>query len=395
MIIRKTQPQEAGRVNELFAIAFEQPMENGPAGEETFEGCHWAAFEDNTGEMMSTLTVTDFTVNFDGHPCKMGGIGGVATLPAFRRKGGIRGIFQEALPDMYRNGYVFSYLYPFSTGYYRKFGYENCVRKLSFTVDLGLLSPRKCEGQLALAEPGRDLTQAVRMIEHSWERQYNMMVLHGQEAYRWVGESNPARKQQFTYVYFDEAGKAQAYTRFHLENQQDGRNLISDRFFFLNREGFDGLMNLYKSMASDHRYVKFTLPADPAMAYLMPEWSLGAAAWSVMPAGMVRVVNVKKALELAHYRGSGQAMLQISDPQIPENNGTFRVQFEKGCCAAVEKTMEKPDLELPVSAFSALLSGACSMEQGASWMPEVHLKRENPALDGIFYQKKTYLVDYF
>ena len=30
MIIRKTRPEEGKRVNTLFAIAFEQPMENGP-----------------------------------------------------------------------------------------------------------------------------------------------------------------------------------------------------------------------------------------------------------------------------------------------------------------------------------------------------------------------------
>lgn len=393
MIIRKTRPQEAERVNELFSIAFEQPLENGPAGEENC--CHWAAFEESTGEMTSTLTVTDFTVNFDGHPCKMGGIGGVATLPAYRRQGGIRGIFQEALKDMYREGYVFSYLYPFSTGYYRKFGYENCVRKLSVTVDLGLLSPRKCEGSLVLAEPGHDLTTAVQAVEEAWESRYNMMVLHGKEAYRWVAQSNPARKQQFTYVYFDPVGTAKAYTRFHLENQPDGRNLVSDRFFFLDRAGFDGLMNLYNSMASDHRYVKFTLPSEPAMAYLMPEWSLGAVAWSVLPAGMVRVVDVKRALELATYRGSGQVALQISDAQIAENNGVFRVRYENGCGVSVEKTDGNPDLILPISAFSALLSGVCDGNEAMTWMPEARPQRENLALDGIFYQKPLFLVDYF
>ena len=82
--------------------------------------------------MMSTFTVSDFTVQFDGSPCQLGGIGGVATLPQYRRRGGIRACFREALPDMYGSGYDFSYLYPFSTAYYRKFGYENCVQKYVF-----------------------------------------------------------------------------------------------------------------------------------------------------------------------------------------------------------------------------------------------------------------------
>ena len=150
-----------------------------------------------------------------------------------------------------------------------------------------------------MAEPGHDLTQAVRAVEDNWERRYNMMVLHNEKDYAWVAKEDPAAKQRFTYVYFAPDGSPRAYTRFRLENQPDGRNLVSDRFFFTDREGFDGLMGLYKSMASDHRYVKFHLPADPAMAYLLPEWSMGAASWSVAPAGMVRVVNVERALQKA------------------------------------------------------------------------------------------------
>ena len=77
MIIRKTRPEEGKRVNTLFAIAFEQPMENGPGEEPGVT--NWGAFEGET--MFSTFAVTDFTQFFDGNQVKMGGIGGVATLP--------------------------------------------------------------------------------------------------------------------------------------------------------------------------------------------------------------------------------------------------------------------------------------------------------------------------
>ena len=159
MIIRKTRPEEGKRVNTLFAIAFEQPMENGPGEEPGVT--NWGAFEGET--MFSTFAVTDFTQFFDGNRVKMGGIGGVATLPSHRRKGGIRSIFQAALTDMYENGYEISYLYPFSTAYYRKFGYENCVNRQNVTVDLGLLSPRKVETDCVLAEQGSDLRGAIQI----------------------------------------------------------------------------------------------------------------------------------------------------------------------------------------------------------------------------------------
>lgn len=391
MIIRKTRPEEGKRVNTLFAIAFEQPMENGPGEEPGVT--NWGAFEGET--MFSTFAVTDFTQFFDGNQVKMGGIGGVATLPSHRRKGGIRGIFQAALTDMYENGCDFSYLYPFSTAYYRKFGYENCVNRSFVTVDLGLLSPRKAETVSVLAELGSDLRGPIRELDRVWERTYNMAVCHPEKDYGWVVKADPAGKQNFLYVCFDTDRKPLAYTKFRLENQTDGRNLVCSRFCFRNRKGFDGLMNLFKGFSADHRFLKFYLPEDSAMGYLLPEWSMGAACWSTAPSGMVRAVNARRVLEKAAYCGSGRVCLELLDGQIQENNGVFDVTFENGKAVRVEKTEEKADVTLGINAFSALICGTSDWGDALQWMPDVTLHRENQALKGVFYRKKLWIGDYF
>ena len=159
------------------------PYANCPADPEKDDAAHWAAFDED-GEMMSTFTVSDFTVQFDGSPCKMGGIGGVATLPQYRRRGGIRACFREA------------------------------VQKYGWTVDLALLNPPKEGGSFRLAEKGRLMTEEIRSLDALWESHYNMMVLHGDEDYTWAEKSDPAVKQEFTYVCFDAAGKPTAYTTF-------------------------------------------------------------------------------------------------------------------------------------------------------------------------------------
>lgn len=325
----------------------------------------------------------------------MGGIGGVSTLPGYRRQGGIRRIFQAALPEMYREGYELSYLYPFSTCYYRKFGYENCIQKLAVTLDLSLLKPRPTEEELVLAGPGHDLSREVRAIEQVWEGQYNLMVPHRQEDAAWAAQAQPAEKLNFCYVYFAPEGTPKAYTRFHTENQPEGRNLICDRFYFLDREGFDGLIGLFGALASDHRYVKFPLPGEPGLAHLLPEWSLGAAEWKLVPAGMVRVANVESVLQKAKYLGSGEVVLEISDSQIPENTGVFHVAFQNGGAVTVEKTQLAPDVSLPISVFSALIAGVCAWDEAVRWMPGVTVHRQRQALEGIFYRKPLYLVDYF
>lgn len=393
MNVRMIQPTEWLRTEELFALAFETPMERKPDCKPD-EALHWAAFDDD-GEMMSTLTVSDFSIQFDGQACRMGGIGGVATLPQYRRRGGIRGCFESFLPELYHRGYDFSYLYPFSSCFYRQFGYENCVQKQAVTIDLSLLKTQPYAGLFRLAEPGKDLTAAIQAVDAQWEAYYNMTVRHDSAHYGWVKKLDPAVKQDFCYVWFREDGTPGAYTVYRMENQPDGRNLICKFFRFTDRDGYRALLSLFRSLASDHRYLKFELPDNAAMRWLMPEWSLGAASWKTVCAGMMRVIRVREVLRKAKYRGSGRVVLQICDPQIPENSTTFAVEFADGIAASVEQTDAAPDAVLDIPAFSALIAGTCDFSEAAQWMDGVSVRNASAPLDRIFYRKPLYLADYF
>lgn len=393
MIVRKTTPEEGRRINELFAVCFETPYSNCPVNPENDEAAHWAAFDDD-GEMMSSLTISDYTVQFDGHGCKMGGVGAVETLPPYRRRGGIRGCFQAALPAMYAAGYDFSYLYPFSTAYYRKFGYENCVQKFYWTVDLSQLKPPKEGGSFRLAEKNRPMTEKIRAIDALWESRFNMMVMHKGDDYAWTEKADPAVKQEFTYVCFDAQGKPNAYTTCKPVSEPDGQNLVCSRFCFADRAGFEELMRLIASLASDHRFVKFFTPAIPALQYLMPEWSLGAAQWSLQPAGMIRVVNVEAVLEKARCHGSGSAAIGVYDDQIPQNNGCFTVAFENGQVLQVARG-EDPDAVMPIGVFSALIAGVSDFAEAKAVFPGLEIRRDNPNLSKLFRRKRLMIVDYF
>lgn len=395
MIIRKITPEEGPRVNEIFAIAFEQPLQQCPFEPENEKATYWAAFSDD-GEMMSTITVSDFQIRFDGHTCPMGGIGGVATLPQYRRTGGIRGCFNALLPDLYAKGYDFSYLYPFSTAYYRKFGYESCVQKFGWEINLALLSASESHGIFVLAEKHRPMTEAIRAVDAVWETRFNMAVQHGEEDYQWTQEADPAKKQEFTYICFDADNNPRAYTTFKVANEPDGRNLICSRFCFADKDAFRALLQLFKSLAADHTYVKFQTPAIPALQYLMPEWSLGAAKWNLLHnAGMVRVVNAQHVLELANYIGSGRLTLELQDAQIPENNGCFTVIFENGKARSVARTDEQPDIVLSISTFSALIAGVCDFEEARCTFDRMEIKKENPCFRQVFYRKPMMISDYF
>lgn len=388
MEVRLTKPEELDRVRELFALAFRIPMKR-DAEQEPDEALHWAAF-DGDGQMMSAITVPTYQMWFDGQPVRLGGIGGVSTLPQYRRRGGIRACFEALLPELYRREYDFSYLYPFSTAFYRKFGYECCVQKQLVTVDLRLLRTSYFEGTYRLAEPGRDLSEDVWAVDQAWYRAYNMSVLHGRSDYRWVTGLDPAAGDKYLYVWYDN-GAPSAYVRF----QPEGDTLQCDRFRFTSARGFRALLGLLQTMSTDRSHARFYLPESKALRYLLPEWSLGAVRWQLLCGGMVRVVRVREVLEKAKCIGTGQVTLEITDHQIPENTGVYRVSFRDGRVTQAARTDAAPDAALTIPALSALISGVCSFTEAAQWMPGAELKTPNPALDQLFYKKEMFIEEDF
>lgn len=394
MIVRQTRPEDAAALNALFAVAFETTPDKGPAQADDGDIRHWGAFSED-GELMSSLSVTPFSVRFDGEPCPMAGVGAVQTLPPHRRRGGVAACFAQALPVLYADGFLFSYLYPFSTAFYRRFGYESCVVKTACRLDLMQLRLPPNEGYFRLARREDPLADAVRAVDRAWEARWNMEVLHGDGDYEWLSKIDPLATKEYLHVCFGADGGPLGYTAFRTEPEAGGRTLRCSRFRFVDREGFRALLGVFQSLAADHRFATFALPSDPALPYLMGEWSLGAASFSLQPAGMVRVVNVEEVLRRAAYRGEGQLRLCIRDPLIPENDGVFTVRFENGRAVHVEKTGEAPDAILSIPAFSALMAGVCDFEGAANWMDGVEVLSPAAPLDRLFYRKSMMISEYF
>lgn len=393
MIIRKAVPEDNQRAREISAICFEfslrpQPADAVPEEEKFYR---LVALTDDETEMMGTITVNDYQIQFDGHSCRMGGIGSVATLPQYRRQGCIRACFNAVLEDMYAAGYDFSYLYPFSTAYYRKFGYESCVQRVSVRVQLDTLSPPAADGTLCLAESKNPLTDAIRTVDRFWESRFNLMVQHTQDDYSWTAKLNPAAQEEYTYVYFSDDGTPKAYSTFRSED----RSLRCSRFYFTDKEGFNGLMQLFKSMSSDHRAVQFMLPAVSSMQYLLPELALESVECTCQTIGMVRIINAKSALEKAKYRGSGSITLKINDLQISQNNRTYAITFAGGRAVSVKETDNEPDALLNIPAFSALLMGAADFEDAGAFLSGIEIKNENACFRQVFYSKKMMIADFF
>ena len=403
MIARKIRPGEYKRCQQLCALAFEYEMKDAMLSPEallekvqgnprSMQDAHWdsqfAAFDDDDQTMLATMTVVPWTAGFDGHPVAMGGIGGVASLPQHRRGGAIRACFDAALRDMYGNGTLLSYLYPFSTAFYRKLGYELGCDRVKWRLRLSGMPAPEMPGHWRLSEPVRPLADDIRAVDRIREARYNCKVINGDTEYLYL-QDDPFVTKKYTYVYYDGDNRPRA----HITLVPGSGELDCPRFVFKDREGFLGLLALLKRLSSDHSHATLYLPDDLDLRGILPEWSFGNVQRAIEQRGMVRAVNVEGLLRLARTRGEGRLRIAVNDLQIEENNGCFEVDFAPGRENRVRRVDAAPDIELTIQDFSRLIVGCCDPDP--MWLPEMKLVCLVEQAAQVFYRKPTFISTFF
>lgn len=405
MIARKIREEEFKRVDELFSVSFESKYDNDKTPREVIEDVkanpdsreaifwqeRYAAFEDDDKTMMSSFIISPMLGNFDGNEVAVDGVGGVATLPQYRRRGGIRECMKVFLKDSFKAGHEFSYLYPFSTAYYRKFGYELGVEAYVYKINLSFIPNFDVKGHCVLSEPSDNHLDDIKALHSVWEKKYNMMIINRDYEYGFITESSPFKDIVYTYIYRNEAGTPKGYMRFNIDSD---RVLNCQRIICVDAEGFKGLMNLAKSFASDHPAIRFVLPDDWYIRDFFPEWSLGAGEVSVALRGMGRVVCVKKVLEMAKYKGDGEIRIKVSDNIIEENNRIFKVTFKDGKAVNVSADALDYDIAMSISDFSRLITG-CLETDRIDFLEKVDVKCDKSLLAKVFYKKPLMIMEYF
>lgn len=417
MIVRKIRPEELKRTKELFSIAFEYEYDCDKDAMELYEETvkeakaredvslleKYAAFLEDDKTMTGCIYATRFPMQFDGNSVIMAGVGGVASLPQYRRTGGIRGCFTYMLPDIYKDGVTFSYLYPFSTAYYRKFGYEMGCPCSHYEWQLSFVPAYKVDGYSELVDASNReiLAEDVKQVYRVWQKKYNCMIENESWEYKFVTEANPYKKQEFTYIYYKKDKTPAGYMTCRKVVDEKGQRLDCSKFVFADIEGLKGLLALAKTFASDHYCIRFTLPDTCNIEPMLTERSLGACRIGRGYLGMVRVVNVRQVLKMARYIGSGEITVQIQDAYIPENDGIFEIVFTDGKAASVRKISEeekKPQLIMSIAEFSRWIIGAADFSE-LEFCEDVHIEDrtilENGVLAQVFYKKPCFIMEYF
>lgn len=416
MIVRKMRANELYKVAEVQSVAFEfgedvekakaeqeamspeevaqkenvTPPEN-PFPAEYFKREVWAAMSDDEKTVYGGLEVPPYTVRFDGHLCVMGGIGGVATLPPYRRNGAIRECMRSALADMNEKGYDFSYLYPFSRAYYRKFGYENGYECREWEVDFKALRNYGTNGSVKMLMAGDDFT----VLNELYNKRYADYGLSSvrREYDPALTKKNFLVDKEFAYVWYNEGGEPKGFMIFHnSDGVIDCTPAFGKKaaFLALDMEAYMGLFDFARTFAPNYHAIRFCESAEIHLDALLHENN--EVKCRVYTPGMSRVVSVQRVLEKCRCKGAGELNIQVEDPMAPWNSGTWKLKYGQG--NLVEKTEDPADVKMTINAFSSLILGHIDFSD-VPFVPGVTVLRQEAPFADVFYKKKSIVLDLF
>lgn len=412
MIARLLKPEESWRWNQVMAAAFEwdfdlEKAKAEAAREKTEEELReqarnrcFGALSDDGKILYGCVNSREYTCRFDGGAYKLGGIGGVSTLPPYRHNGAIRASLSASLRDMYENGFTFSYLYPFSTQYYRKFGYEVGAEARRWVMPLADIRPKDVGGTIEQIFPGDDFSPLLEVYDACFADCNMSAVRDRYDA--GLEKAKLMEEHRYVYVWRNEAGAPRGLMIAH-KTREDGAVVMDcnhtfgaqneNGFLFCDMEALSALLFFVKSaFSADYDKISFTTRREIDLTSLVGENN--SASCSMFWNGMLRVVNVRRVLENCNCRGTGCVRIAVEDTILPENCGTWKLTFAPGQVNFVEKTEEKPDATMTINAFSALICGARDVHSLA-WIPDAVVHNAAAPFAGVFYAKPCFMMDLF
>ncbi|MBQ8150490.1 MAG: GNAT family N-acetyltransferase [Clostridia bacterium] len=355
MQMRRLNPEEFLAMQNNMNIAFrfdrtEEPVDHGNEYLNTY-----AAFAED-GTLTSSVIANRYRCTYWGQTVGMCGVGGVATLPEYRREGHMRRLIPFVLQAAYERGDVLSSLFPFSHPFYRKFGFECCGPIQQCEVGLHAFQKMPWLGRVRQYQPGEDFSE-IRQIYAAFRKNHNFLCDRDEGYWQRLLNRDPYVTHQHTYIWYDEQDRPQAYC---LLSHGDDKNYTVTDWGYTGPAALRGLFGFFRVLEPSGENIRFKLPMDLGLFCLIPEPYDVSIQYK--NCGMLRVINVAEALRLYPWaEGLGSLTLRVTDEDIPENNHMFRVAPTGGETAVTVADGETPDLDCSIQALSQLLTGAVTL----------------------------------
>jgi predicted acetyltransferase len=396
MEVRQITPEEMTMKSKIQSIAFHfrkdfSKQGGNPDGfQEDYDTCR-AAFNDE-GKMCSCMELIPFDARFDGSIVKMGGIGAVATLPEERQKRYVRNIFVYIMKEMYEKDYTFSYLYPFSYPYYRKFGYELNMTLRCYRTGISSFRQFAQTGEMRLLA-NEEESVVVRTIYDDFIRDKNLAIVRTDKLWKHFLEKDPYKDNVYLYVWHDDAGQARGYIQYRFEDSPSGEsNLHINELIWLDRKAFAGILGFIGALSAQINKLYWRAPDFVNLLTMFSDpYEISQ---EIVTYGMNRIVNVEKALQtMTIPSGSGEATIAVKDDFFPLNTGSYTLSWEGGS-HTVRKSQSPPDISCDIQALSQLVTGFASISE-LEIAGRIAVAGNRAALTQVFPKKSLFINNFF
>ncbi len=387
MIIRCLNENDIGEYNKVSSSAFiwkvDPEIDNKLPPEASYV---YGAFEDDGKTLMAIAECINFQNYFGRGMLGCVGIGGVATKPEYRRRGGVRQIFKEIERVSAEKSWDIGILYPFSTAYYRLFGYENVGPFVSAKVPFNRLAHLERNCSVDLLE--QDKLDAMLSL-------YNKTAAGSRLAFRretgkYFGVE-PYKTGLNTYMWKNSDGEYRAYVTYTVDRPTN--TVRVGEIGFIDRESLCGMLGFLRCYDGNQEFISFEkLPVNSPVFEVMPETAhLERHMGSI---GSVRIYNVGKILETQVYPDErGHFSLAIEDCYAP-NAGVYDVTYENGVAEVNKRQDGSADISLTAAAASKLLIGGVIGGFGAlKYIDGVKILNENKDFLRAFPYTEPFFTD--
>jgi len=306
------------------------------------------------GGMQAKVVVIHYKQHFGPHGViPMGGIAGVASLPASRGKGYAGTCLKYVLERMRDDGEVISALFPFAWDFYRKLGWEWVGIERRYQVPTRILkSDPETERVRAAETADRSAiiacyTEFAGRYRGAMERRlqdWNRILDHGDKNYT------------YTYLY-EQEGKIEGYFTYRGGKKEETR---LREFISLTPRAQRALLGLMRRHEMQVEKFAWTAPSDDPLWSQYYHWDIET---KLEPVTMSRVVDVPGAFAYCRPAptASGSVTVAVEDACAPWNTGTWRIAFEGGKAQA-ERTHADPQVSMDIQALSQAYHGMPTLE---------------------------------
>ena len=278
----------------------------------------------------------------------MGGIAGVACLPASRGKGYAGIVLRHALEQMHEKGEFLSTLFPFSWEFYRRLGWAWVGKRQDYVVVSRILAADAETEHVRAAVPTD--RPAIQECYTHWAGRYRGLI--ERDVRLWNRILNDGDKE-YTYTFlYERDGKVEGYLTFKGWKREETR---LREFVALTPRSQRALLGLLRRHEMQVENFAWAAPEDDGLWHQLYHWDVKT---QVRPVTMGRIVDVAAALSAWKPNAalSGKVTLQVQDATAAWNNRTWQADFSEGT-TALKAVHSAPDVTLDIQALTQAYYG--------------------------------------